>query len=80
MKKKIIKDYHELNASIHVSADRDRQMTDEERKNYDKAISLLLGNDFEISVIDSSKVILASFEIRNGIVTVSMNDEISQNI
>ncbi len=33
-------------------------------------------NDKELA----DKISLASFEIRNGIVTVSMNDEISQNI
>ena len=53
-------------------------MTDEEKKKYDQALDLLFGGDFEIQVASGSDKAIASFKIENGIITVGIDDILSE--
>lgn len=79
MKKRLKKDYHELNAIIHVSSVQYKQMSEEEKRNYNQALTLLLGNDFDIQLLDEiNRKVIASFSLHDGIATVSIDDVISE--
>ncbi|WP_022760440.1 hypothetical protein [Butyrivibrio sp. AD3002] len=80
MKKRLKYDYHELSGRITVSAYNSRPMTDEEKENYNQALNLLLGDDFEVSLVhESTRQKLASFAIKKGIVSIEIDEEKSED-
>ena len=79
--RKTIENYHNVNGKIHITCTNNKQMTDEEKENYNNAISILLGNDFEISVMtEITCEMITSFKIQNGLVSVDINEKYFDNL